>query len=148
MPDLIALPSATTRPARTRYLLAACLMIILAAASALRSAGLFADDLYWLQEDLGGDKAVHLMTGMVVMAAGWLLFLPRSGKAITILLLAVLIALSLDELAQFNVKTREFDLFDLAAGAAGAGLLALAIAVLPWLRPQMTTIREGRPDSR
>ena len=147
MPDLIALPSATARSTGVRHLLAGCLLSILIAGSALRSTGLFADDLYWLQEDLGGDKAVHLMAGICLMTAAWLLFLPRSGKASATLFLAVLTVMSLEELSQLTLGAREFDLFDLAAGSLGAGLLALAIAVFSCLFRQLAAVRERRPDN-
>jgi len=147
MPDWIALTAVSPQWTRARYLLAALPLALLLAGSVLRNNGRFVEDLYRLQERLGGDKAVHLMAGFAVMAAGWLLCLPRSGKAVAAVFLAALTALSLDELVQLTMATRDFDPLDLAAGGAGAAALALAVAVLPRLQRQRATPGKGRPDT-
>jgi len=147
MPDPITRTTAVSRLTRIRYLLAALPVLLLLAGTGLRNTGLFVDELYRVQEDLGGDKVVHLVSGIALMAAGWLLCLPRSGKAIAAVLLAALTLLSLDELVQMTMPNREFDLLDLAAGGAGACLLAIAVAALPSLHRGLSAIGKERPHT-
>jgi hypothetical protein len=124
---------------------AGILVASLIATTALRSLGLFIHDLYWLQEGLGGDKVVHCLMGAGLMLSALLVVVPRSSRSITVLLLAVLALLSVEELSQLIAETRDFDLLDLAANYTGAIVTIVFFAVGSYLVHHKATYSQPAP---
>lgn len=88
----------------------------------LRSAGFLIYDIYWFQEDLGGDKATHVWMSMAVSFALWLLLAGR-WRMRWIVVLATLLLLA-DEISQFWLPRRNFSLEDFAMGLAGVAVVS------------------------
>ncbi len=109
---------------RLRLVVSFLVVAALLVASLLRSLGYFSDDVYRLQEDLGGDKVIHCLMGFSLMVSGLLVVMPRTLKSLIKVLFVVIALLTLEELTQFLVKTRHFDLFDLGMGVIGAIVVA------------------------
>lgn len=118
---------------KLRLGIAGVLVTSLVVTSVFRSMGYFIHDLYWLQEGLGGDKAVHCLMGAGLMLSALLVVMPRSSRSIAALLLAVLILLSIEEFSQLMATTREFDLSDLAANYAGAIVTTILFSASSYL---------------
>jgi hypothetical protein len=95
-------------------------------ASALRSFGCFVQDIYWLQEWLGGDKVSHCLMGFGITLSAILIVIPRSLASGSKVLFSVAAVLLLEELSQLFIKTREFDIVDLGASVLGA-IIAITI---------------------
>ena len=102
--------------------LALTIAITFTGVSVLRSLGFFKNDIYWLQEALGGDKMTHLLMGFGVMVAAYLVVLPGSLTQVFKILCATLSLLLLEEFSQILFDTREFDWLDLSMGVVGATL--------------------------
>jgi hypothetical protein len=112
---------------KLRTFIGVVILAIVVVGSLFRSAGFFIHDIYWFQEDLGGDKATHLWMGMAVTLALRLLLAPRWRWWAVALIAAVV--LLLDEASQWWLPRRNFALDDLALGLVGVGAAAGLIAV-------------------
>jgi hypothetical protein len=99
-------------------------------ASALRSFGYFVQDIYWLQEWLGGDKASHFIMGFGLMLSAILIVFPRSLLSGLKALFSVVAILLFEELSQLFIKTREFDIADLGVSVLGAIIAIIIFLVL------------------
>jgi hypothetical protein len=113
-----------------RITLAILFVGTLVVASALRSFGYFVQDIYWLQEWLGGDKVSHFIMGFGLMLSAILIVVPRSLLSGLKALFSVVAILLLEELSQLIIKTREFDIADLGVSALGAGIAIIIFLVL------------------
>jgi uncharacterized membrane protein len=102
-------------------------------ASALRSGGLLVQDMWRLQEFLGGDRATHFLMGGAFMLAGFLVVLPRSVCRTLWLALIVVALLFVEEVSQLAMATREFNWMDFGMGAAGALLMLVILSSLHFL---------------
>jgi VanZ family protein len=97
--------------------------------SALKSAGLFLPLLLQFEAMLGGDKLMHLQLALVLSLLACLasrVFFVRKAIALPWQLMAVFIILSagllLDELHQYLLSSRHFELMDTAFGVTGVAL--------------------------
>ncbi len=103
-----------------RVAIGTAVLLVVVLGSIFRSAGWFIHDIYWLQEDLGGDKLTHVWMGAAVMLAFWLLLGSRLRWWL-VAFIAVL-AVALDELSQWWLPTRNFSVEDFAMGLAGVAV--------------------------
>ena len=112
-------------------------------ASAARSMGYFIHDIYWIQEELGGDKATHVLMGMSFALAISLIFPPRKRlwRFALISLLAGTI-LTLEELNQLRVATRDFSWADYRASMQGLGLGLMILILFSYASPA-TKAKDG-----
>jgi VanZ family protein len=92
-------------------------LLLVVVGSVCRSAGFFIHDIYWLQEDLGGDKATHVWMGVAVTFALWLLLAKRWTLRWVVMLATLL--LLVDEISQFWLPTRSFSMEDFGMGVVG-----------------------------
>jgi hypothetical protein len=113
-----------------RVTLAIVFVGTLLVASALRSFGYFVQDIYWLQEWLGGDKVSHFIMGFGLMLSAILIVVPRSLLSGLKALFSVVAVLLLEELSQLFIKTREFDIADLGVSVLGASIAIIIFLVL------------------
>ncbi|MEH6590019.1 MAG: VanZ family protein [Halioglobus sp.] len=113
-----------------RFTLAIFFVSTILLASALRSFGYFVQDMYWLQEWLGGDKMSHCLMGFGLMLSAILIVVPRSLLSGLKTLSSVVAILLLEEFSQLIIKTREFDIADLMVSILGASIAIIIFLVL------------------
>jgi hypothetical protein len=121
-------------------------MGIVVGASALRSGGLFVQDMWRFQEFLGGDLVTHFLMGGAVMVAGFLVALPRSVLRAASLALVVVALLFLEEISQLAIDTREFNWLDFGMGAAGAFLMIVILSSLYLVSRQLVDTEISNKD--
>ncbi len=121
---------------RFRVRIALLIMGIVVGASALRSGGLFVQDMWRFQEFLGGDLATHFLMGGAFMVAGFLVAVPTSVLRTLSLALVVVALLLLEEISQLAIDTREFNWLDFGMGAAGASVMLVILSSLYLLSRQ------------
>ncbi|GIX30231.1 MAG: hypothetical protein KatS3mg124_0703 [Porticoccaceae bacterium] len=110
--------------------MASAILVAFLGASLCRSLGLWIHDLYWLQEDLGGEQGTHFAMGLSFTLAAWFLSAPLAPwPRLVAALVAAALLLGFDELAQAWFPTREFALEDYLWGLFGAVVAAVVGAV-------------------
>lgn len=115
---------------KPRICIALLIMVAVVGGSVLRSGGLFVQDMWRLQEFLGGDRATHFLMGGAFMLSGFLVMLPRSAYRTAWLALVVGALLFLEEASQLAMATREFNWLDFGMGSAGAFLMLVILSSL------------------
>lgn len=132
---------------KLRICIALLILGAIVAATALRSGGLFVQDMWRFQEFLGGDRATHFLMGGALMMAGFLFVLPISVRRTAGLALVVVALLLLEEISQLAIDTREFNWLDFGMGAAGACVMLIIMASLYGLyRPFVDTEIHTKDD--
>lgn len=113
-----------------RKILALIILLVVIGGSVARSYGIYKQEIYELQEWLGGDKLTHIIMGFTILLALRLL-LPK--VKLFYLFIFVVCLLLLDEFSQKFQMTRNFSYQDFAANFLGAVLAYLSLKLLPYL---------------
>lgn len=100
--------------------------------SVSKNLGYFTPELRDMQNWLGGDKHVHFIAALVLgLGATFLLHYQSAKWHLKLGAIVMLIAffLTIDEMLQFFIKTRVFDIYDLYYGWAGL-ILGLILGLI------------------
>jgi hypothetical protein len=113
-----------------RYGVSITIFAIIFIGTFFRSSDWFIHDIYWFQQDLGGDKAVHIIMGGLLVIALWLInaMVLRIGS-----LLLVALLLIIDEVSQLYIPSRTFSMSDLGLSFVGLFIGAGVVAMLSFL---------------
>lgn len=112
--------------------------VLFIGASIFRTMGWYIHDIYWAQEYLGGDKAIHVVAGMLIMHTIQLwLNSPMVVRRLWCTTLFVGIGLGIEEFSQRLLSSRAFSFEDLMASLGGVFIVVLFSAWYLWLSPQI-----------
>ena len=107
-------------------------LLLLVLMSTFKSLEIFIPQIHALEQWFGGDKAMHFalaaLLSLLACFASEQVFRLKKTKRILTILATLGACLLLDELLQYQVPSRKFDLMDLAAGYSG--LLAGSVIYL------------------
>lgn len=105
---------------KLRLTLAVFIIVFILGASLLRTLGFFKNEIYYIQEFMGGDKATHFLMGAGLLLSTYLIFLDRVKRWATTLFVIVCGLLLIEECLQINSQTRSFSAEDLIMNLVGA----------------------------
>ena len=107
-------------------------LLFLVLMSTFKSLEIFIPQIHALEHWFGGDKVMHFvlaaLLSLLACFASEQVFRLKTSKRILTILATLSACLLLDELLQYQVPSRKFDLMDLAAGYSG--LLAGSVIYL------------------
>ena len=98
-------------------------LLLLVLMSTFKSLEIFIPQIHALEHWFGGDKVMHFvlaaLLSLLACFASEQVFRLKTSKRILTILATLSACLLLDELLQYQVPSRKFDLLDLAAGYSG-----------------------------
>lgn len=100
----------------------------LIALSACKTAEIFLQPIYQLEDLLGGDKLMHLKLSAILATLALIALIPNSKDGLKVVLhafgicLLLILGLMTDEFHQALISTRRFEWLDFAYGVSGIGI--------------------------
>ena len=106
------------------FIVILCLIIV---PSAIRTFGFFSGEIWRFQQSLGGDKVLHLIVGVSLMAAFVVISKAFSSiQKLTAMFIFACSVLAIEELFQFLTPGRHFEWVDMLLGILGSSIVFVA----------------------